>query len=56
MTLPIKRKLFGDFDDLLVLKRDGSIGYDYEYLKNKTPTPEQKPEPSQSIITQQELN
>ncbi len=54
LTLPIKRKLFGDYDELLVLRRDGSIAP--EYPENKTPTPEQKPEPSQSIITQQELN
>ena len=54
LTLPIKRKLFGDFDDLLVLKRDGSIAH--EYPENKTPTPEQKPEADHSIIMQQELN
>ena len=54
LTLPIKRKLFGDFDELIVLRRDGSIGYDYEYLKNKTQQPEQKPKPDQSIIIQEE--
>ena len=54
LTLPIKRKLFGDFDELIVLRRDGSIGYDYEYLKNNTPTSEQKPKPDQSIIIPEE--
>ena len=54
LTLPIKRKLFGDFDELIVLRRDGSIGYDYESLKNKTQQPEQKPEPDQSILIREE--
>lgn len=47
LTLPIKRKLFGDFDTLLFLRRDGSIGYDYESLKNKTQQSEQKTEAEQ---------
>ena len=54
LTLPVKRKLFGDFDELIVLRRDGSIGYDYEYLKNKTQQPEQKPEADQSILIREE--
>ncbi|MBQ7731760.1 MAG: hypothetical protein IJT68_07990 [Lentisphaeria bacterium] len=54
LTLPIKRKLFGDFDELIVLRRDGSIGYDYESPENKTPTSEQKPKPDQSILIREE--
>jgi hypothetical protein len=46
--------LFGDFDELIVLRRDGSIGYDYESLKNKTQQSEQKPEADHSIIIQEE--
>lgn len=54
LTLPVREKPFGGFDTLMVLRRDGSIAP--ESLKNKTQQPERKPEPDQSIITQQELN
>ena len=54
LSLPVKRKLFGDFDELIVLRRDGSIGYDYESPKNKTPTSERKPKPDQSILIREE--
>ena len=54
LTLPIRRDLFGGFDTLLFLRRDGSVGQDYEYLKNKTPTSEQKPKPAQSILIREE--
>lgn len=54
LTLPIRRDLFSGFDTLLFLRRDGSVGQDYEYLKNKTPTSEQKPKPAQSILIPEE--
>ena len=54
ITMRVKWHLFEGYDHLLFLRRDGTVGS--EYLKDKTQESERKPEPDQSIITQQELN
>ena len=54
ITMRVKWHLFEGYDHLLFLRRDGTVGS--EYLKGKTQESERKPEPDQSIITQQELN
>ena len=54
LTLPIRRDLFSGFDTLLFLRRDGSVGQDYEYLKNKTQQSEQKTEAEQSTSVSKE--
>ena len=51
LTLPV-----GDVDEILVLRRDGGIGYEYESWKNKTLQLKRKPESDQSIIMQEDLN